>query len=404
MSIAFLPNIPRAPWSGIAATDWNDWRWQLRHAIRSVEDAEKCFALTPSERKGIAHASEKFAFAVTPYFFNLIDAEMPECPIRRQVVPRAEEMLRGAEELDDPCGEDSDMVVPGLVHRYPDRVLLLATNRCAAYCRYCTRSRIVSGVSTVKGGRGLSAPSMWLGAESSRPPLSGVLAGEVREHLPDIDAALDYLRKHEEVRDVLVSGGDPFLLSDERLDDILSRLRGIPHIEIVRIGTRVPVVLPQRVTPELCAVLAKHHPLWLSVHVNHPRELTAEARTALTRLADAGVPLGNQSVLLKGVNDDPAIMRELVHKLLQCRVRPYYLYQCDLVRGSAHLRASVARGIEIIAALRGHTTGYAVPQFVIDAPGGGGKVPVFPQSVVSHDEREIVFRNFEGEMFSYPEC
>lgn len=264
------------------------------------------------------------------------------------------------------------MPVPGLVHRYPDRVLFLITDRCASYCRYCTRSRVVSG------------------------------AGEQELHT-DFDEAISYLAKHSEIRDVLLSGGDPLLFSDEKLDHLLTRLRAIPHIEFVRIGTRVPIFLPQRITPELCRILQKHHPLWMSIHTNHPRELTTEVRDALAMLANHGVPLGNQSVLLAGVNDSLPVMKSLVQKLLRCRVRPYYLYQCDLIQGSAHLRAPVAKGIEIIEGLRGHTTGYAVPQFVIDAPGGGGKVPLNPGYVFFHDREKVVFRNFEGKVFEYPE-
>jgi lysine 2,3-aminomutase len=275
-------------------------------------------------------------------------------------------------DMADPCGEDAAMPVPGLVHRYPDRVLFLVTDRCASYCRYCTRSRVVSGV------------------------------GEQELHT-DFEEAFRYLEKHVEIRDVLLSGGDALLLSDSKLEGLLKRLRGIRHIEFVRIGSRVPIFMPQRITPELCAMLRKYHPLWMSVHVNHPRELTIEVRDALGRLADAGIPMGNQSVLLAGVNDNAAVMRELVHKLLLCRVRPYYLYQCDLIRGSSHLRTSVAKGIEIIESLRGHTSGYAIPQFVIDAPGGGGKVPVNPSYVVYHDSEKVVLRNFEGRIFEYPE-
>ncbi|MCX7869062.1 MAG: KamA family radical SAM protein, partial [Terrimicrobiaceae bacterium] len=256
--------------------------------------------------------------------------------------------------------------------RYPDRVLFLVTDRCAAYCRYCTRSRVVSGV------------------------------GEQELHT-DFEQAFSYIGAHPEIRDVLLSGGDALLLSDNRLEAILTRLRAIPHVQFLRIGSRVPIFLPQRITPELCAMLRKFHPLWMSVHVNHPNELTLEVRDALGRLADAGIPLGNQSVLLRHVNDSPEVMRELVHKLLMCRVRPYYLYQCDLIQGSAHLRSSVARGIEIIEALRGHTTGYAVPQFVVDAPGGGGKVPVSPGYVLFHDSEKVVLRNYEGKIFEYPE-
>jgi lysine 2,3-aminomutase len=328
--------------------------------------------LNTEERAGVLLAGSKLALAVTPHYFNLIERGNPGCPIRRQVIPRIEEGYDSPFDMADPCGEDSSMPVPGLVHRYPDRVLFLVTDRCASYCRYCTRSRVVSGV------------------------------GE-QELVTDFEEAFRYLEKHTEVRDVLLSGGDALLLSDSKLEGILQRLRHIPHIEFLRIGTRVPIFLPQRITPELCAMLRKYHPLWMSVHVNHPRELTTEVRDALGRLADSGIPLGNQSVLLAGVNDDPAIMRELVHKLLLCRVRPYYLYQCDLIRGSSHLRTPVAKGIEIIESLRGFTSGYAIPQFVIDAPGGGGKVPVNPDYVVYHDSEKIVIRKFEVKIFEYPE-
>ncbi len=359
-------------WPGVAPEDWNDWRWQLRNRVTTLRQAGELLRLIPEEREGLLLSAGKLAFAVTPHFFNLIERDNPECPIRRQVIPRAGEMVDSSGEMADPCGEDGHMPVPGLVHRYPDRVLLLVTDRCASYCRYCTRSRIVSG------------------------------AGEQELHT-DFAEALRYLRQHSEVRDVLLSGGDALLLSDDRLCGLLRQLRDIPHIEFLRIGSRVPVFLPQRITPELCARLREFHPLWMSVHVNHPRELTVGVREALGRLADAGIPLGNQSVLLAGVNDDPATMKVLVQKLLRCRVRPYYLYQCDLIRGSAHLRASVARGLEIIEALRGHTSGYAVPQFVIDAPGGGGKVPINPGYVLYHDNEKVVLRNYEGRIFEYPE-
>lgn len=359
-------------WPDVPPELWNDWRWQLRHRVSSLEDVEGRLRLTPSERSGILLSRGKLAFAVTPHFFNLISPENPDCPIRRQVIPRAEEMQTAPWEMADPCGEDEHMVAPGLVHRYPDRVLFLVTDRCASYCRYCTRSRVVSGV------------------------------GE-QELQTNADQAINYIATHPEIRDVLLSGGDALLLSDQRLENLLARLRAIPHVQFLRIGSRVPIFLPQRITPELCERLKKFHPLWMSVHVNHPDELTLEVREALGRLADAGIPLGNQSVLLHKVNDSPQVMKRLVHKLLMCRVRPYYLYQCDLIQGSAHLRSSVARGIEIIEALRGHTTGYAVPQFVVDAPGGGGKVPVSPGYVLYHDAEKVVLRNYEGKIFEYPE-
>jgi len=359
-------------WPEATDAEWNDWRWQLRHRISTPEQAAQYLRLTPDEREGLLLTRHKLAFAITPHYFNLIEPDNPDCPIRRQVIPRAGEAVVTPGEMADPCGEDSHMPVPGLVHRYPDRVLFLVTDRCASYCRYCTRSRVVSGV------------------------------GE-QELETDFEAVYEYLEKHTEVRDVLLSGGDALLLSDDKLRKILTRLRAIPHIEFLRIGSRVPIFLPQRITPELCAMLKEFHPLWMSVHVNHPRELTTEVRDALGRLADAGIPLGNQSVLLAGVNDTPDTMRALIHKLLRCRVRPYYLYQCDLIHGSAHLRSSVAKGLEIMEALRGHTTGYAVPQYVIDAPGGGGKVPVSPGYVVYHDNEKVVLRNYEGRIFEYPE-
>ena len=359
-------------WPDVSSADWADWRWQLKNRVTTLAVLEQHLNLNTEERAGVLLAGSKLALAVTPHYFNLIEWDNPGCPIRRQVIPRIEEGYDSPFDMADPCGEDTSMPVPGLVHRYPDRVLFLVTDRCASYCRYCTRSRVVSGV------------------------------GE-QELVTDFEEAYRYLEKHTEVRDVLLSGGDALLLSDSKLEGILKRLRGIPHIEFLRIGTRVPIFLPQRITPELCAMLRKYHPLWMSVHVNHPRELTTEVRDALGRLADSGIPLGNQSVLLVGVNDDPAIMRELVHKLLLCRVRPYYLYQCDLIRGSSHLRTPVAKGIEIIESLRGFTSGYAIPQFVIDAPGGGGKVPVNPDYVVYHDAEKIVIRNFEGKIFEYPE-
>jgi lysine 2,3-aminomutase len=263
--------------------------------------------------------------------------------------------------------------VPGLVHRYPDRVLMLVTDRCASYCRYCTRSRLVSNATGY-------------------------------DFHPEFEKQIDYIRRNTNIRDVLLSGGDPLLFSDDKLDHLLGRLRAIPHVEFLRIGTRIPIFLPQRITPELCAMLKKHHPLFVSVHSNHPRELTTEVRDALGRLADAGIPLGNQSVLLRGVNDNVTVMRALMQKLLICRVKPYYLYQCDLITGSAHLRASVRKGLEIMDGLRGHTTGYAVPQYVIDAPGGGGKVPVNPEYVLSRNADRVVIRNFEGKLFEYPEA
>jgi lysine 2,3-aminomutase len=359
-------------WPDATSEQWNDWQWQMRNSVKSLEQLKGKIELTREEHAGVLLANTKLAMGITPYFFNLIDPFDPDCPIRRQVIPRIEEMTYAPSDMADPCGEDHDMPVPGLVHRYPDRVLFLVTDRCASYCRYCTRSRVVSGV------------------------------GEQELEL-DFDRAIQYLREHAEVRDVLLSGGDALLLSDSRLQNLLRRLRAIEHIEFLRIGSRVPIFLPQRITPELCAMLKEFHPLGMSVHVNHPAELTVEVREALGRLADAGIPLGNQSVLLRGVNDDSKVMKTLVQKLLRCRVRPYYLYQCDLIQGSSHLRTSVSKGLEIIENLRGHTTGYAIPQYVIDGPGGGGKIPLNPDYVVARMPDRIVLRNYKGDIYEYPE-
>jgi lysine 2,3-aminomutase len=364
----------RGPWADVPDHEWNDWRWQLKRRITTLDQLAVLLPeLSSSERAGAILARSRLAMAITPYFFNLIDTRDENCPIRRQVIPRLEETLQAPWELADPCGEDSHSPVPGLVHRYPDRVLFLVTDRCAAYCRYCTRSRLVSNA-----------------------------AGY--DFHPDFDRQIEYIAKHRAIRDVLLSGGDPLLLSDEKLEYLLRRLRAIPHVEFLRIGTRIPVFLPQRITPQLCAMLRQFHPLFVSIHSNHPRELTTEVQEALARLADAGIPLGNQSVLLRHVNDSVAVMKAHVQKLLMCRVRPYYIYQCDLIEGSAHLRASVRAGLKIMQGLRGHTTGYAVPQFVIDAPGGGGKVPVNPEYVLSHNHDRVVIRNFEGRVFEYPEA
>jgi lysine 2,3-aminomutase len=364
----------RGFWHDVSDADWNDWHWQLKKRITTPEQLQRLMpTLTPEEFAGAKLANTKLALAITPYFFNLIDPADEHCPIRRQVIPRVEETRAAPWEMSDPCGEDSHSPVPGLVHRYPDRVLFLVTDRCAAYCRYCTRSRLVSNATGY-------------------------------DFHPEFDRQIEYIARHPEIRDVLLSGGDPLLLSDDRLENLLARLRAIPHVEFLRIGSRIPTFLPQRITPELCAMLKKFHPLFMSLHSNHPRELTTEVRDATGRLADAGIPLGNQSVLLKHVNNDATVMRALVQKLLMCRVKPYYLYQCDLISGSAHLRASVRKGIEIMTQLRGHTTGYAVPQYVIDAPGGGGKVPINPEYVLSHNADRVLLRNYEGKIFEYPEA
>lgn len=363
----------RGFWSDVPDAQWNDWHWQLKNRITSLPQLQKLMpTLTPEEHAGTVLSDTKLAMAITPYFFNLINPADENCPIRRQVIPRIEETQVADWEMSDPCGEDSHSPVPGLVHRYPDRVLFLVTDRCAAYCRYCTRSRLVSNASGY-------------------------------DFHPEFDRQIEYIRNNPQIRDVLLSGGDPLLLSDHKLEHLLKELRAIPHVEFLRIGTRIPIFLPQRITPELCAMLKKYHPLFISIHTNHPRELTTEVRDALARLADAGIPLGNQSVFLKHVNDDLTTMRALVQKLLMCRVKPYYLYQCDLISGSAHLRAGVRKGLEIMEGLRGHTTGYAIPQFVIDAPGGGGKVPINPEYILSRNKDRVVIRNFEGKVFEYIE-
>ena len=351
---------------------WNNFRWQLQNRVTNLSQLENHLNLSNKERNGVILSGNKLSLSITPHFFNLIEANNPDCPIRKQVIPTIDEISVSSEEMSDPCGEDSHMPVPGLVHRYPDRVLFLLTDRCASYCRYCTRSRVVSG------------------------------AGE-NNLKTNFEDAFQYLENNKSIRDVLFSGGDPLLYADNKLEKIIKRIRSIKHIEFIRIGTRIPIFLPQRITPNLCNMLKKYHPLWMSVHTNHPKELTSEVKQALEMLADSGIPLGNQSVLLKGVNDDISTMKSLVHKLLQCRVRPYYLYQCDLIEGSSHLRTSASKGIEIIEGLRGHTSGYAVPQFVIDAPGGGGKIPINPEYVVEKNSKQLKIRNYEGKSFIYPE-
>lgn len=356
----------------ISPEDWNSHTWQLKNSVKSLEQIEKHLTLTEAERAGILLTGTKLATAVTPHFFNLIHPTDPSCPLRRQVIPSIEETHIDPSDMKDPCGEDSHMPVPGLVHRYPDRVLFLVTDRCASYCRYCTRSRVVSGVSDQK------LETQW-------------------------DQAIEYLKKTPQVRDVLLSGGDPLLFSDAKLEKLLRRLREIPHIQFLRIGSRIPIFLPQRITPALCDMLKQFHPLFISIHTNHPDELTSEVRDGLGRLADAGIQMGNQSVLLNGINDSVEVQRDLVHKLLMCRVRPYYLYQADLIEGTKHLRTGINKGLEIIEGLRGHTTGYGIPQYVVDGPGGGGKIPLNPEYVLEKNEERVVLRNYEGKKFIYPE-
>jgi lysine 2,3-aminomutase len=362
----------RAPvYADVPDEKWNDWRWQLSHRLNTVEEIEKVFPLTDSERKAL-HTSGLFRVDITPYFISLIDPKDPNDPVRKQIIPRSEEMQAFTAMMEDSLAEDRHSPVPGLVHRYPDRVLMLVTTQCASYCRYCTRSRIVGDP----------------GQTFSRQ---------------EFEAQLEYLKRTPQVRDVLLSGGDPLVLAPKILEEILTRLREIPHIEIVRIGSRVPVFLPMRVTQELCDMLQKFHPLWINIHINHPNEISQELAEACDRMARAGIPLGNQSVLLAGVNDCVHIQRELVQKMTRIRVRPYYLYQCDLVEGAGHFRTPVAKGIEIIEGLRGHTSGYAVPQFIVDAPGGGGKIPVMPNYQISASDHKIILRNYEGYVTTYEE-
>ena len=351
---------------------WNDWRWQINHRITSVEELSHFIDLDESEKEDIKSCLKKFRMAITPYYASLMHPTERNCPIRLQAVPRQEELVSTRGDMRDPLHEDIDSPVPGLTHRYPDRVLLLVTDCCSMYCRHCTRRRIA-------GHNDGSMPKAQL------------------------ERAFSYIKNNPVIRDVLISGGDPFTLSDEQLEYILQKLRSIRHVEIIRIGTRTPVVLPQRITPELCSILEKYHPVWINTHFNHPRELTREASEACARLARAGIPLGNQSVLLKGINDNPEIMKQLVQKLLKNRVRPYYLYQCDLSEGIGHFRTPVSTGIEIIENLRGHTSGLAIPTFVIDAPSGGGKIPLGPNYVLSQGLGKIVLRNFEGNIYLYTE-
>ena len=358
-------------WGHVPDEKWNDWRWQLSHRLNSLEDLSRVMELTDEEIEGLS-APDKFRVDITPYFATLIDPTDPKCPVRRQVMPLGRELRAFTSMMEDSLAEDAHSPVPGLVHRYPDRVLMLVTTQCASYCRYCTRSRIVGDSS----------------ANFSR-----------QEH----EAQLDYIRRTPQIRDVLISGGDGLTMPPKILDRLLGDLRAIPHVEIVRIGSRVPVFLPQRIDDEFCAMIRKYHPLWINIHVNHPREITPELREACNRLADAGVPLGNQSVLLAGVNDSVHIQRLLVHELVKMRVRPYYLYQCDMVEGAGHFRTTVSKGIEIIEGLRGHTSGYAVPTFVVDAPGGGGKIPVMPNYVLSQAPGKVVLRNYEGFITTYTE-
>ncbi|GAD07658.1 L-lysine 2,3-aminomutase [Porphyromonas crevioricanis] len=356
----------------VSEEDWNDWHWQVRNRIETLDELKKYVCLTPEEEDGVRESLKTLRMAITPYYLSLIDPEDPHDPVRKQAIPTAQELIRSEADLLDPLHEDEDSPVPGLTHRYPDRVLFLITDMCSMYCRHCTRRRF---------------------------------AGQKDDASPTerIDKCIEYIARTPQVRDVLLSGGDALLVSDKRLEYIISRLREIPHVEIIRIGSRTPVVLPQRITPELVQMLSKYHPIWLNTHFNHPNEVTPESKAACERLANAGVPLGNQSVLLRGINDCTTVMKRLVHELVKIRVRPYYIYVCDLSQGIGHFRTPVSKGIEIIENLRGHTSGYAVPTFVVDAPGGGGKIPVMPNYVVSQGPHRVVLRNYEGVITTYTE-
>ncbi|MFP4106761.1 MAG: lysine 2,3-aminomutase [Phycisphaerae bacterium] len=356
-------------------SNWKDWRWQLRHSVKDIETFEKLLGIKfeGEEREKLVQTLDKFPLSITPYYLSLIDREdFRNDPVYLQAFPCPGELIVGKSEMSDPLHEDADSPAPGITHRYPDRVLFHVSNVCSMYCRHCTRKRKVGDVDSVPGKS-------------------------------DVEKGLEYIRKTPQVRDVLLSGGDPFLLDDDYLDWILTELRKIDHVEVIRIGTRTPVVLPYRITDDLVNMLKKHHPVWINTHFNHPREMTESARTALAKLANAGVPLGNQSVLLAGVNDCPRIMKSLVHKLVANRVRPYYIYQCDLSEGLAHFRTPVGKGIEIIESLIGHTSGFAVPTYVIDAPGGGGKIPVMPNYLISWSTNKVVLRNYEGVITTYKE-
>ncbi len=365
-------NNSRQFFSHVSDAQWNDWKWQVKNRIETLDDLKKYIQLTPEEENGVRESLKSLRMAITPYYLSLIDVNNPNDPIRKQSIPTINELHVSPSDLQDPLHEDSDSPVPGLTHRYPDRVLFLITDMCAMYCRHCTRRRFA-------GQKDAASPS------------------------ERIEKAIDYIARTPQVRDVLLSGGDALLMSDDRIEYILKRLREIPHVEIIRFGTRTPVVMPQRITDEFCEMVKKYHPIWLNTHFNHPNEITPESAAACAKLANAGIPLGNQSVLLRGVNDCTNVMKKLVHELVKIRVRPYYIYVCDQSMGIGHFRTPVSKGIEIIENLRGHTSGYAVPTFVVDAPGGGGKIPVMPNYMVSQSPTRVVVRNYEGVLSTYTE-
>jgi len=354
--------------------DWEDWHWQIKHRVCSKDDLAQVIKLSPEEEAGMKKAVGRLSLAITPYWATLMDPEDSNCPIRRQAVPVGTEFLVSPHEMTDPCAEDRDSPAPHLVHRYPDRVLLLSTDHCAMYCRHCTRRRLVGDHGHIDS------------SSANR-----------------FDAAIEYIKSNKKIRDVLISGGDPLTLEDDELESLLSRIRAISHVEFLRIGTRVPVTLPQRITENLVNILKKYSPIWMSIHFNHPKEITKRCKIACDMLAEAGVPMGSQTVLLKGINDRPYIMKKLMHELLQIRVRPYYIYQCDPVKGTQHFRTPVAAGINIMEKLRGNTSGYAVPTYVIDGPGGGGKIPVGPNYILSQAKGKYVLRNYKGKIYTYLE-
>lgn len=356
---------------GATRAQWDDWRWHLRASLRDARAIERCVGLSAEEREGLAVTVGRFRVAIPPYYAALIDPDDPACPIRRQVVPRVAELHTLPGDRRDPLGEDRHRPVRALVHKYPDRALLIAVDHCAVYCRYCTRRRITAG-------------------------------NEARFDTQAIDEAIAYLREHPEVCEVIVSGGDPLLLSDARLDSLLGRLRALPQIEVVRVASRLPVVLPMRITPALVALLARHGPIYVMTHFNHPRECTPEAMAACERLVDAGLPVENQTVLLRGVNDDAEVLRSLFRTLIRHRVRPYYLHQGDLAEGTAHLRVPVEEGLALLRRLRGWTSGLAVPHYAVDLPDGGGKVVLTPDPVVERRGETLVLEDFRGRRHAYP--
>jgi len=351
---------------------WNDWKWQVKNRIETLDQLKRYLPLNADEEEGVKQSLTTLRMAITPYYLSLIDPDDPDCPIRKQAIPTGLETHQSAADLLDPLHEDADSPVPGLTHRYPDRVLFLITDMCSMYCRHCTRRRFA-------------------GQNDHESPSERIQKG------------IDYIARTPQVRDVLLSGGDALMVSDKMLESIIQRLRAIPHVEIIRIGTRTPVVCPQRITDDLVNMLKKYHPIWVNTHFNHPNEITPESTAACERMANAGIPLGNQSVLLRGVNDCVYVMKRLVQGLVKIRVRPYYIYQCDLSMGLEHFRTPVSKGIEIIENLRGHTSGFAVPTFVVDAPGGGGKIPVMPTYLISQAPGRVVLRNFEGVITTYTE-